>query len=168
MFKEAFMVTEKKWREIRIVKSMLGALCILFLFYGSQVFAAQSKKVHSSSVSKQKHVHVKSSKEVSNIYVNVTPPSDQQEGSFLGLLGGVKNALDHKNPRVIGYLQVDYAHYKSGPTRLGDGEELRRADIGVVGNVSPHWGYKLMVDFAKNVVKVKDAYLRYLNYFGCC
>lgn len=66
---------------------------------------------------------------------------------------------------LIGEIQVDYAHYISNPTRLANGEILRRAEIGYKGTVTPEWIDILNIDFGNpQRIRIKDAYFGYIGY----
>lgn len=81
-----------------------------------------------------------------------------------------KGAPEVKGPggfsfKPFGRLQVDTAHVGSPDglvdAGLGRGTEVRRARIGVSGDISGGFGYKIEVDFADNSAEITDAILTY-------
>lgn len=127
---------------------------IVSLIYSSNLFSLQLEQTASSGAKIKKLSKKKST--------DAAFPS--QKGSSINALNTVKSYLDSRNPKVVGYLQVDYAHYLPHPSPLGDGDELRRAYLGVVGEATPSWGYTIIVDFGKNSVIMRDAFLKYSGF----
>ena len=74
-------------------------------------------------------------------------------------LGAMQAAMADMTPDIFGRLQVDMDQYNSDITELGSGSELRRARIGVKGELGNDWSYKLEYDFADE--KLQDAYARH-------
>src|SRR5436190_22297227 len=66
--------------------------------------------------------------------------------------------------RIIGLLQMDadfYGHASTADHELKNGAFIRRARIGVQGNVH-EWEYKVEFDMASNAATLKSAYVRRL------
>jgi phosphate-selective porin OprO/OprP len=74
-------------------------------------------------------------------------------------LGTAPSARAELSADVFGRLQVDMNQYSSDITELGSGSELRRARIGVQGDLANDWFYKIEYDFADQ--KLQDAYARH-------
>ncbi|MCH8959592.1 MAG: hypothetical protein IH835_09115, partial [Proteobacteria bacterium] len=66
---------------------------------------------------------------------------------------------------AFGRVHVDAAVYDEDLTALDSGTELRRARLGVSGDIDEHWSYKAEYDFAGNS-NIKDAWIRYTTDWG--
>jgi phosphate-selective porin OprO/OprP len=62
---------------------------------------------------------------------------------------------------ISGRLMFDYASFEEDKNKLGNGTQLRRAYIGLEGDLDYDWGYDLTVDFADGEADIKNAYLSY-------
>ncbi len=60
-----------------------------------------------------------------------------------------------------GRVHVDYASFSDDKRDHPNGAELRRARLGMKGNISKDLEYKIEVDFGNESVSMKDAYLAY-------
>lgn len=74
---------------------------------------------------------------------------------------GAPSAQAEVTTDIFGRLQVDMNQYSSDVTELGSGTEMRRARIGVGGNLADDWKYKMEIDFADGDLVVKDAYVEH-------
>lgn len=79
-------------------------------------------------------------------------------GAVIIALGAVQAGRAEVTADIFGRLQVDMDQYNSDITELGSGSELRRARIGVKGELDNDWSYKLEYDFADE--KLQDAYAK--------
>jgi phosphate-selective porin OprO/OprP len=66
---------------------------------------------------------------------------------------------------VFGRVHVDAAMYDEDVTALDSGTELRRARLGVGGDIDENWSYKAEYDFASNS-DIKDAWIKYSADWG--
>ncbi|MCZ6826035.1 MAG: porin [Gammaproteobacteria bacterium] len=66
---------------------------------------------------------------------------------------------------VFGRIQIDAAIYDEDVTGLDSGTELRRARLGVRGNINENWSYKADYDFASST-QIKDAWIKYSADWG--
>ena len=66
--------------------------------------------------------------------------------------------------RIGGRLQLDAAVYDEEDRDLGSGTKVRRARLFFAGKVYEDWKFKSQIDFADNVVSVKDAYIAYSGF----
>ena len=65
---------------------------------------------------------------------------------------------------VDGRLQVDAASYWGGENAMGNGTEIRRARLGVKTLLYRDWYAEIDVDFASNLVEIKDAWVGYTGF----
>ncbi len=66
--------------------------------------------------------------------------------------------------RIGGRLQLDGAVYDEESSDLGSGTKVRRARLFFAGKVYQDWRFKTQIDFANNVVSIKDAYIAYAGF----
>ena len=66
---------------------------------------------------------------------------------------------------VFGRVHLDAAIFDEDVTALDSGTELRRARLGVSGDIDENWSYKAEYDFAGNA-DIKDAWIRYSADWG--
>ncbi len=66
------------------------------------------------------------------------------------------------NPR--GRFHLDYAAHSEDNAELGDGFRVRRARIGLNGNIDDDWRYQIEYDFAEDGSAARDVYLRYTGF----
>ena len=66
---------------------------------------------------------------------------------------------------VFGRVQVDAAVYDEDVTALDSGSELRRARLGVSGDIDQDWSYKAEYDVAGST-DIKDAWIQYSADWG--
>lgn len=64
---------------------------------------------------------------------------------------------------IGGTIMVDAATFDSDLNQLGDGTELRKAEIQIEGLMFGEWEYELEIDFENSDVDVNDAYLKYVS-----
>lgn len=64
-----------------------------------------------------------------------------------------------------GRLMVDAAVYDEDKNDLGDGTELRRAQVETKGVLFSDYGYEFGIDFAGGDADIKDAYIEYLGWW---
>ena len=100
--------------------------------------------------------------------------ADSAKGSDLDLKVNWKGAPEFSSGdgkftfKVRGRLETDYNHVDqdTAVTSFPDvsATELRRARLGVEGMMFYDWKYVLEVDFANDLVVMKDAYLQYQGF----
>jgi phosphate-selective porin OprO/OprP len=97
--------------------------------------------------------------------IATTPPSEQQtasvkpDKSLLSKLGSV--TPDGVTFKLGGRIQADYGFGKGDRTRIGTGQEMRRARLDFGGKLGRDFDYMLSYDFATG--DLKNAYLEYLG-----
>jgi len=62
-----------------------------------------------------------------------------------------------------GRVQVDAAVYRGGENKLASGTDIRRARIGAKATMFRDWHGEFDVDFAENLVEMKDMWIGYLG-----
>lgn len=83
-------------------------------------------------------------------------------GSLISLIVATgMSATAMAEPDPSGRLHFDWAFHDSDQSELGDGHRVRRAWLGLSGDVEDDWGYKIDINFAENSVDFQDAYIRY-------
>ncbi len=108
--------------------------------------------------------------EITNAQQEQIKPSDVKVTTKGGLK--VETEDGQYSFSVFGRLMYDAAFYDQDKSKMGDGQEMRRARIGVGGKVFADWEYKFEMDFAGNESVIKDAFLKYAGwkpvglYFG--
>ncbi|MEX0729954.1 MAG: OprO/OprP family phosphate-selective porin [Aquisalimonadaceae bacterium] len=60
-----------------------------------------------------------------------------------------------------GRFHLDYAIHSEDRSDLGNQFLLRRARLGVEGDIANDWSYRLEADFAENVLEAKNVYVSY-------
>ena len=74
----------------------------------------------------------------------------------------LKTTDDEFSVRIGGRLQIDSAWYDDDGSDMGNGTELRRARLYILGKMFTNWGYKLQYDFTgSGKAGIKDAFLTY-------
>jgi len=66
--------------------------------------------------------------------------------------------------RIGGRLQLDAAVYDEDDRDLGSGTKVREARLYFAGKVYEDWRFKTQINFADNVVSIKDAYIVYAGF----
>ena len=66
---------------------------------------------------------------------------------------------------VFGRVHLDAAVYDEDATPLDSGTELRRARLGVSGDIDEHWSYKAEYEFSSDQ-DIKDAWIKYTAGWG--
>lgn len=66
---------------------------------------------------------------------------------------------------IFGRIHADAAIYDEDVTALDSGTELRRARLGVSGDIDQDWSYKAEYDFAGSA-EIKDAWIKYSADWG--
>lgn len=61
-------------------------------------------------------------------------------------------------------MQVDVATYKGAENRLPTGAEVRRARVGIKATLFTNWLTEIHVDFANNLVEMKDMWAGYAGF----
>lgn len=64
---------------------------------------------------------------------------------------------------IGGTVMVDGAAFDEARNRLGNGTELRKAEIQMEGRMFGDWEYELEIDFAGSEVDVDDSYIKYVG-----
>lgn len=60
-----------------------------------------------------------------------------------------------------GRIHLDYAHHLEDASAFGNGFHLRRARLGLAGQLDQRWSYLVEYDFAENDVQARDVLLRF-------
>jgi len=66
---------------------------------------------------------------------------------------------------VGGTIMVDVATFAEDRNRLGNGTELRKAEMQLEGKMFGDWEYELEINFADSEVDVNDAYIKYVGFY---
>lgn len=105
--------------------------------------------------------------EMDSKLAEATKPSDVE----VSVKGGVtvKTRDGAFSTKIGGRVQADAASYGGDPD-IGDGTEIRRARMYLVGTIYNDWGYKLEYDFANSNTNgskgIADAFLTYNGFDG--
>jgi phosphate-selective porin OprO and OprP len=146
-----YFVMSKLFKNKRVI---LFFLLLNILFYQSNAFSAENPPQEASYAAGQNAISTHF-----NSFLPLTHLTH-----FTGNFDTINTYITQRQPTILGFLQTDYAYYVSSATRLGNGEIIRRAYLGIVGDVTPDWGYIFVVDFANNEVDIRDAYLKYFGF----
>jgi phosphate-selective porin OprO/OprP len=74
---------------------------------------------------------------------------------------GAQQPVRYPVLRPNGRLQVDVAFYDDDKKDMSNGAEVRRARLGMAGDLSPKWSFQLEMDFADEETKIRDVWLMY-------
>jgi phosphate-selective porin OprO/OprP len=101
-----------------------------------------------------------------NEVITTKAKTDKPAGPKVSTKGGLKVETEDKefSFSVFGRLMYDAAFYDQDKSKLGDGQELRRARLGVGGVIFKDWEYKFETDFAGDAVAIKDAFIKYIGW----
>ena len=77
---------------------------------------------------------------------------------------GVRQKSSDFQFRIGGRLQLDAAVYDEDDRDLGSGTKVREARLYFAGKVYEDWRFKTQINFADNVVSIKDAYIAYAGF----
>jgi phosphate-selective porin OprO/OprP len=66
--------------------------------------------------------------------------------------------------KIGGRVQSDFGFVNNDKTRLGSGQEMRRARLDISGTFYKDWAYMLSYDFASSPNEIKNAYVSYIGF----
>lgn len=110
----------------------------------------QSLKQRLAQLEKQLHTVKGKQKENESAYTVVMKPGPlikAKDGSF--------------SAKLDGFVQMDSAFFTGSTADHPDGTSIKRARIGLKGNLAHDWGYRLLTEFGDNQAKLVDGNLSY-------